>query len=161
MRSVWKGLLAISFLVGAAQVTFAGCTDETAVKNALMTAQEQCATENNGCTTAVNHGAYVSCIARKAKGLVGTNPGELPRNCTGKVKKCAAKSICGQDKLSSRVVCCIQGSKGPKCKITKPDKCAAKGGTGPLISSNTSCCSELQPLTADACNASPSGAFLQ
>jgi len=162
MRSVWKGLLAISVLVGTAQVTFAGCTDETAVKNARMTAEEQCTMEGNGCANAPNHGAYVSCITTKTKALVGTNPGQLPKNCTGKVKKCAAKSICGADKLSTFVVCCVPGKNGkpPKCKITHPDKCTAKSGTGPLMSGNTSCCSNSQPLTADSCNASPSGAFL-
>jgi hypothetical protein len=162
MRSVWKGLLAVSLLVGTAQVTFAGCTDETAVKNARMTAEEQCTMEGNGCLTAATHGAYVSCIGAKAKALVGTNPGDLPKNCTGKVKKCAAKSMCGQDKVNNGfVVCCVPSKKGPKCKITKADKCTAKSGTGPLTSGNGSCCSETHPLTADACNASPSGAFLE
>jgi hypothetical protein len=161
MRPVWKGCLAISFLLGTAHGTFAGCTDEAAVKNALMNAEEQCASESKGCTTAANHGAYVSCIAAKAKALVGTNPGDLPKNCTGKVKKCAAKSICGADKQSKFVVCCVPGKNGPpKCKITHPDRCAAKTGTPPLTPSNPSCCSEVHPLTADACNASPSGAFL-
>jgi len=162
MRSVWKGLFAVSLVVGMAQVTHAGCTDETAVKNARMTAEEQCTMDGNGCLSAPTHGAYVSCIASKVKALVGTNPGDLPKNCTGKVKKCAAKSMCGQDKISGGfVVCCVPSKKGPKCKITKQDKCTAKSGTGPLTTGNSSCCSETHPITSDSCNASPSGAFLE
>jgi hypothetical protein len=82
---------------------------------------------------------------------------QLPSNCTGAVKKCAAHSTCGK----GGVTCCIATSKGPKCKLKKStEACTAKGGTATVDPNNTSCCSATHPLTDNACMASPSGAFL-
>ena len=46
------------------------------------------------CTGADNHGRYVSCVAHVVRRL--REDGTIPRNCTGKVKRCAARSTCGK-----------------------------------------------------------------
>src|SRR5262245_43380190 len=43
--------------------------------------------------SAGNHGAYVSCVAHLVNDLVKEG---LPTNCKGKLKRCAARSICGK-----------------------------------------------------------------
>ena len=40
-----------------------------------------------------NHGRYVSCVAHLVNDLVKEG---LPTNCKGKLKRCAARSICGK-----------------------------------------------------------------
>lgn len=45
------------------------------------------------CTGQTNHGQYVSCVAHIVNDL--TKEG-LPTNCKGKLKRCAARSICGK-----------------------------------------------------------------
>jgi len=45
------------------------------------------------CTEKSNHGRYVSCVAHAVKELVGQG---LPKNCKGKLKRCAARSVCGK-----------------------------------------------------------------
>ncbi|MFN2427259.1 MAG: hypothetical protein ABR587_12520 [Candidatus Binatia bacterium] len=45
------------------------------------------------CDGQSNHGRYVSCVAHIVKGLEAQG---LPRNCKGKLKRCAAKSVCGK-----------------------------------------------------------------
>src|SRR5947209_20525216 len=50
---------------------------------------------NNECQCTGNHGQYVSCVARHVKAAVGSGPGQIDQNCTGKVKSCAARSTCG------------------------------------------------------------------
>src|SRR5215468_1606630 len=42
----------------------------------------------------INHGRYVSCVAHEIKKLVDS--GVVPKNCKGKVVRCAAKSTCGK-----------------------------------------------------------------
>src|SRR5689334_307620 len=54
--------------------------------------QQQLETNCN-CDTATNHGRYVSCVAHVLKDL--TDQG-LPKNCKGKLQRCAAKSVCGK-----------------------------------------------------------------
>jgi hypothetical protein len=72
------------------------------------------------------------------------------------VKRCAAKSTCGKPGF---VTCCITSPRGTtKCKLKSSEqKCLDKNGT---VNANPSCCSNTQPITTDACNASPSGAFV-
>jgi hypothetical protein len=155
-----RGLLVLSFLVGAAQVTWAGCGDNPgdnqAVIDARAAADSECTAAGNGCANAENHGAYVKCVAGVAKARSESDPQLLPTNCKGKVKRCAAKSTCGKP---GAVRCCITKNAVTKCKVTKDEaKCAAKSGTS---IGTGSCCSNTQPITTDACNASPSGAFLE
>ena len=153
MRTLINGLVIGLFVLGSGHVVYAGCTDEAAVIAARATAAGTC-----NCATAVNHGAYVKCVAGVANQLSsGTNP-SLPKNCKGAVKKCAAHSTCGKP---GEVTCCFTGKSGPKCKNAKSAAdCSGKGGTPTLDPMNTSCCSNTHPLTDNACMASPSGAFL-
>jgi hypothetical protein len=158
MRTLLAGVLGCVLL---APVAYAGCGsdpgDEQKVIDARTMAEEQCTMQGNGCLNAPTHGAYVSCVAGVAKTLATSKA--LPQSCTGKVKKCAAKSACGQDKITKGfVTCCVTTKKGPKCKLkSSATGCTAKGSLNPT---HTSCCSNTHPLTEDACMASPSGAFL-
>jgi hypothetical protein len=152
---VVSGLLVSSVLFGMARAGYAGCgknpSDEAAVIAARTAAASAC-----DCATASSHGAYVSCVAGVAKGLVTAK--QLPANCAGAVKKCAAHATCGK---AGFVTCCVTTSKGPKCKLKKnAAACTAKGGTATVDPLNTSCCSATHPLTENACMASPSGAFV-
>ena len=157
MRTLINGLAIGLFVLGSGHLVYAGCGsmpgDEAAVIAARATAAGTC-----NCATAVNHGAYVKCVAGVANQLSsGTNP-SLPKNCKGAVKKCAAHSTCGKP---DEVTCCFTGKSGPKCKNAKSAAdCSGKGGTPTLDPMNTSCCSNTHPLTENACMASPSGAFL-
>ena len=45
------------------------------------------------CTEKANHGRYVSCVAHVVNDLVDQG---LPTNCKGKLKRCAARSVCGK-----------------------------------------------------------------
>lgn len=157
-RLIRRGLLGLVFLAGAASAAHAGrCTDENAVITAREAAAAQCS-----CTGSATHGAYVSCVAGVVKQLEGSQTNPLPKSCGGKVKKCAAKSTCGQDKANF-VTCCVTTKKGAVCKLKKSGQaCTAKGGS--VNTTHTSCCSNSHPLTTgdNACTAgaSPSGAFL-
>jgi hypothetical protein len=154
MRSIVTGLLAISFVLGAARVGHSGCTDPR-VATVRANAEAMC-----HCTTSTNHGQYVKCVAAFAKSQV---PANLDKNCTGAVKKCAAHSICGK---AGAVTCCITTTKGTKCKTkNSAAACTAKGGivTGTLSppSGCSSCCDACTNPTGPSCPPhSPSGAFL-
>jgi hypothetical protein len=153
------GLLAAALLVGSAQPSLAKCGDASGDLAAVQAARADIAS-NCDCAGAANHGAYVKCAAQRANFLTSDAGGNtLPKNCKGAVKKCSAKSTCGKP---GAVTCCLTKGSTTKCKIMKDaTKCTAKGGTvGGVGGGHTSCCSNTQPLTTDACNASPSGAFV-
>jgi hypothetical protein len=157
-RFVVSSALALALVSGTSRIGHAAkCGsapgDNQAVIDARAAAEAQC----GPCASATNHGTYVSCVAGVAKARAKAIPPLLPQSCTGAVKKCAAKSTCGKPGF---VTCCVTTGKGTKCKLTKQTTCTAKGGTGTLTPGNASCCSVSQPLTTDACNASPSGAFV-
>jgi len=100
-----------------------------------------------------NHGRYVSCVAHVINDLVAEG---LPTNCKGKLKRCAARSVCGKqdrgfqtcttfeygtctiDPISSlgscandpSVVCTVDTDcvVSQRCKITRhPEKCMSEG----------------------------------
>jgi hypothetical protein len=153
------GLVAGAILVVSAQPGLAKCGDAAGDAAAVQAARVDIAANCN-CEDAANHGAYVKCAGQRANFLASDDGGNaLPKNCKGAVKKCAAKSTCGKP---GAVTCCITKGTKTKCKIAKDSaKCTAKGGTpGGLGHTHSSCCSDSAPLTTDACNASPSGAFL-
>jgi hypothetical protein len=150
MRTLIGSILAGVLVLGVAQAGYAGCGaepgDNQAVIDARAAADAQC-----DCATATSHGAYVSCVAGVANDRADNDL--LPKNCKGKVKRCAAKSTCGKPGF---VTCCVTTSKGPKCKLKRSEQaCLDKGGT--VNTTHASCCSNTQPITTDACNASPSG----
>lgn len=45
------------------------------------------------CDGQPNHGQYVSCVAHIVNDLVAEG---LPTNCKGKLRRCAARSVCGK-----------------------------------------------------------------
>jgi hypothetical protein len=159
MRSVWKGLLVVSLLVGAAQGVYAKCGDNAGDEQAVIDARSQVESDCH-CVSSTNHGTFVKCAAGVANTRAGNN--QLPKNCKGIVKKCAAHSACGKI-ANGAVTCCITKNAKTKCKVSSTaTKCTAKGGTvGGVTGLETSCCSTTHPVTADSCTASPSGAFLQ
>ncbi len=151
MRPTLGAVLAMSLVLGLTGRAFgAACS---------LTASELQAKRNGydatcgamsppaGCTTASNHGAYVSCIAHQAKA-----DGTLPKSCRGAVIKCAAKSSCGK---AGAVTCCVTKGTKTKCKVAKGTCTPPKGGTA-CMSTHRSCC---DACTATGC-ASPSGAFV-
>ena len=155
-RFVVSGLLVSALLFGMVRAADAGCGKDPGDNQKVIDARSAAEAQCGPCASATNHGAYVSCVAGVAKTRVTNN--QLPANCKGAVKKCAAKSTCGKPGF---VTCCVTSSKGPKCKLKKDAAtCAAKGGTATIDPTNTSCCSNTHPLTQNACMASPSGAFV-
>jgi hypothetical protein len=101
------------------------------------------------CGTAVTHGAHVSCVAKAAGQLV--DGAVLPRECQGRVKRCAARSVCGR--REGLVVCdlpvrCPTGTCG-RCKIAPSvERCLARHGTA---SARTTCCAECEPAAPMPC----------
>ena len=155
MRNLVSGLAIAVLVLGTGHVVYAGCGDQPGDEQAVIDARAAAASTCD-CATATNHGQYVKCVAGVAKTRADNN--QLPKNCTGKVKKCAAHSTCGKPGF---VTCCFTTAKGPKCKTKKSaELCSMKGGTPTVDPMNTSCCSNTHPLTENACMASPSGAFL-
>ena len=149
MKAIAAAALGVSLLLASASLAFANCAaddpDGSKTAAARVSAEQTCAGMNPamGCTTAPNHGAYVSCIAHAANDLV--TAGTLPKTCKGAVKKCAARSSCGKPGF---VTCCLTNPKGAtSCKIKKDAaSCTAKNGTPGTCGS---CC--------DACPAPGSG----
>lgn len=88
------------------------------------------------CEAAASAREYAAC----AYDVIGqrVRDGVLPPACVRSVRRCAKRSTCGR---SGVVVCCRAG-RGPKCKLAKPERCAASGW---CASGSTSCC--------DACGA--------
>lgn len=134
-----RGLLVVILLLTTVRTGFAACTDSAAVAMTRMQADQQCP-----CAGAADHGAYVKCVAGVAKAAV--TAGTLPKQCSGAVKKCAAKSTCG--KLDF-VTCCITKNGATKCKTAKDSAtCIGKGGA---VGACASCCDACTP---DGCSTS-------
>ena len=155
MRTFVGCLAMVGVLLAIGQPAYAGCGANAGDEQAVIDARNAAASTCN-CATATNHGAYVKCVAGVANTRAKNN--QLPKNCTGAVKKCAAHSSCGKPGF---VTCCITKGTTTKCKVAKDAAtCTAKGGHATVDPTNTSCCSNTHPLTENACMASPSGAFL-
>jgi hypothetical protein len=148
---------AMLFTVPRASV--AACDDDSAMAAFRVSAEAACEQEGHGCTTATNHGDYVSCIAEKARAAVDAQT--LPRQCKGAATRCAAKSTCGKPGF---VTCCRTkprpgGSPSTKCTIKHgADHCIApKGGTA-CAGTQSSCC---DACVGEGCVGSPGAAFLE
>ena len=111
-----------------------------------------------GGTASANHGRYVSCVARVVNGFA--KDGDVPKNCKGKIKRCAARSVCGKEGAvtcliprlgtcdTSNGVCvenpalactsdadCVLST---RCKIKRSaELCIARGGT---VGTSPTCC---------------------
>ena len=94
---VWRlfALLALP-IVSVAAVPASACDNPAAAATIRASIASACP-----CTTATNHGQYVSCVNRQVRQAVAS--GALPTNCKGAVTRCAARSTCG--KKSGFVTC--------------------------------------------------------
>ena len=85
-------------LVVGGQAVYAAQVDCEPARCALQAAIDKacpCSIGVPAGTTAANHGQHVSCVAHQVNMLAKS--GMIPKNCKGKITKCAAKSICGWD----------------------------------------------------------------
>ena len=111
------------------------------------------------CDLATNHGQHVKCVAHVVRDLARTD--QIPTNCKGKIKRCAARSICGKPGFvtcnvpvygtcdlntntceNDPLVLCAANTDcllGTRCKTkSSAERCAEAGGT---VGSSTTCCS--------------------
>lgn len=114
------------------------------------------------CSEASNHGRHVSCVAHAVKRLSEGPNAVVPTNCKGKIKRCAARSICGKEGFVTcqipllgtcdvttntcvedpTVVCTAEGVcvLGTRCKTKRSaELCLARGGT---VGTSPTCCSD-------------------
>jgi len=125
---------------------------------------QQMLTTECPCSEATNHGQHVSCVAHVVNELAKNE--SIPQNCTGKLKRCAARSVCGKQERGF-VTCqfveygtCLPGDTltGPvcehdgstcatntdcvvssKCRIkSSGERCEASGGA---VNEAPTCCS--------------------
>jgi hypothetical protein len=111
-----------------------------------------------------NHGSYVSCVAHIVNDLEAEG---LPTNCKGKLKRCAARSVCGKqdqgfstcttydygtcviDEITQTGACDFDPTiactvdtdcvESTRCKITRhADRCTEAGG---VLNLAPTCCS--------------------
>jgi hypothetical protein len=151
MRNMIRGVVALFVLVGAGGIGHAKCGDNPGDAAAVAAARQD-VEDTCDCAGSTNHGQFVKCAAGVANTRAGAN--QLPKNCKGAVKKCAAKSTCGKPGF---VTCCVTKNSTTKCKLKKSEAaCTAKGGTAGTCSSCCDACPA--PGTGPSC--SPSGAFL-
>jgi hypothetical protein len=116
-------LLLASLLLAAPHVLLAKCGDDPGDAVALSDAAAQVASDCD--CAALTHGAYVSCALHVARERA--RAGTLPRQCTGTVARCAARSTCGRP---GSVTCCGENQHGATCRIApSASSCRAHGGT--------------------------------
>lgn len=153
---VFLGLVALG--LGSSPVWAA--TDCEAARCAVqMAIDTECPCDLTGAT---NHGQHVSCVAHVVNRLSKQNPPAIPINCKGRIKRCAARSICGK---AGFVTCqipvagtcdlttmtcertglpCLTDAEctTTKCKTkASSDLCMAAGGT---VGGGTTCCASCQ-----------------
>src|SRR6185295_1804403 len=100
-RFVFAALITVPLFFGAGSSAFAACLDEPGGAAALAAAKAQVAADCD-CEGAASHGAYVRCATRVAKERA--TAGLLPPGCRGRVRRCAARSICGKPNF---ITCCV------------------------------------------------------
>jgi hypothetical protein len=118
--------------------------------------------ESCPCDTAASHGSYLKCVATVLGQLAGQ--AAVPRQCIGRIIRCAARSTCGKpgavtcqvpestcdtttgtctDDVS--VSCTADGDCGTECGIaSSADSCVTAGGT---VGTSNSCCTACTPTT--------------
>jgi hypothetical protein len=111
------------------------------------------------CDTAGNHGQYVSCVSH-ALNVLKKNGG-IPKECKGRIQRCAARSTCGKPGFVTCLIptdtctvdpttglgtcandptltCVVDLDCGSICKIKSSDMgCTDAGGT---VGTGTTCC---------------------
>lgn len=151
-------LLGIAALFTVAAGTAAAQTDCEAARCAVQAALEQ----ECPCSAASNHGRHVSCVAKVVKRLSEGPDAVVPKNCKGKIKRCAARSVCGKEGFVTcqlpvsgtcdlttntcvedpTIACTLEGAciLGSRCKIRRTaEQCIEKGGT---VGTSPTCCSD-------------------
>jgi hypothetical protein len=147
---------AIALLVGFGGAVAYGQGDCEASRCAVQAAiDQQCP-----CSAASNHGRHVSCVAHVVNSMA--KQGAIPTNCKGKVKRCAARSICGKEGFvtcqvpvvgicdtiagtcvdNSAVTCATDAdcTIGTRCHTKRSGElCTAAGGT---VGGGSSCCAD-------------------
>ena len=153
-------------LVVGGQAVYAKQVDCEPARCALQAAIDQacpCSIGVPAGTTAANHGQHVSCVAHQVNKLAKS--GMIPKNCKGKITKCAAKSICGKTGfvvcdipllgmcdtttgtcMNNTAVACMSNADcviGTQCKIkSSSDLCTAAGGS---VGTGSTCCADCSP----------------
>lgn len=114
------------------------------------------------CDQATNHGRHVSCVAHVVNRL--SKQGTIPTNCKGKIKRCAARSICGKEGFvtchiptdtcdlttltctgNPSVACATDLDCGSVCRIkSTSDLCAERGG---VVGTSGTCCADCAAAT--------------
>ncbi len=109
------------------------------------------------CDQATRHGQHVSCVARVVNRLA--REGMVPKTCKGKIRRCAARSVCGKPDFvtcqiptstcdtvtgfcteDATVACLSDLDCGSRCKIKRDaERCAARGGT---VGTSSTCCAD-------------------
>jgi len=165
MRRYWFVLASVAVLGVGGQTAFAQAPDCDAARCAVQAALDQkcpCLGVPTGTAAGKkpNHGRYVSCVVHEINRLA--KDGTIPNNCRGRIKRCAARSICGK---ADFVICnipqlgtcdtstgtcvddptlfCMSDADcvlGTRCKIARSDtQCTDKGGT---VGTSATCCSD-------------------
>ena len=153
-----------SLLLGVGLVFVASLSAAQVDCEAARCAAQAAIDQNCSCSTAANHGRYVSCVAHQIKRLVAD--GTVPMNCKGKITRCAARSVCGKPGFKTCDIptygtcdlatgLCTTGTSqlvdgtctadtdclvGTRCKVSSSsDRCIARGG---IPSDRPMCCSD-------------------
>ena|SRR5438128_9644782 len=138
MKYPVRDVLALAILFGTTRFAAAGCDLSHPNTRAQVDAARAAAEQACGCTTAANHGQFVSCVAHEVNADTS-----LPKECRGAVKQCAANSVCGKQ-AKGFVTCCRTSSSGAtKCSIkSSSGACTDHPPTGgsACVGNHPSCC---------------------
>lgn len=129
---LWRITLGAAFLLVMPSLGFAKCGDDPGDATAVATARAQVEDECP-CATAARHGQYVTCAGRVAK--TRSDAGLLRKSCKQVVKRCAARSTCGNPGF---VTCCRTKRGVTKCKIARDAELCREGGGD--VGECPSCC---------------------
>ncbi len=154
MRLIWAlAVMAVGVFGGTTAQAGVDCEPARCAVQAAIDAECPC-------TAASNHGRHVSCVAHVVKRLAAD--GTIPTNCKGKIKRCAARSICGKEGfvtcqipvtgtcdttagacVENAALACLTDADcviGSKCRTKhSADLCLASGGT---VGGGSSCCAD-------------------
>ena len=170
MRRIGLFLAAVMLVLPAGRALAA----DAAVCEAARCAFQEALNEECPCDQAKNHGKHVSCVAHVLKRL--SKDGTIPKNCRGKIQRCAARSICGKEGFVAcqiptefgvcatpcaadpLLTCCEDATTAcavdtdcvlaSKCKIkSSEERCTAAGGAAGEVST---CCADCAAPTPNA-----------
>lgn len=140
-------------LLGPAAPSSAAPVDCEPARCAVQAALDR----NCPCASASNHGRYVSCVARILNRMA--RDGEIPKNCKGRIRRCAARSICGKPDFVTcyrptdqcdaatgtcagdpTAACAADIDCGARCAIRRSaELCESRGG---VVGAGGTCCAD-------------------